>query len=340
MKSQPLTILTPALVANLAATAKPRAETSIALQDALAELSTLPASSIVRASYEIPAAARLGWQPLTHRLISAEPIFVRDLALMRRNPDYAWLFLFHPDGRVREAALDAIQTPPTSPFFLSALFWRLNDWAKPVRVAAERCLHRVEQRISPDVAASTAPYLLDRRYVWARWGTEADLLDHIFGRKGVLATLVPWLRREANGSLGKYLRHALRYDAIDEHLPILAAAAIQPQVRAIAYQCLLTNKASWVAGFEWIWIDKIYNIKKRVPKFESRPLPGVTSSPDLFWQAAHDRSVIVRRVAADMLIAAASPVPDADRLIAHLAEDESQSVRSRADYLRRRAGSG
>ena len=57
--------------------------------------------------------------------------------------NFAWLFLFHPSGYIREAALDSIVTPPTSAFFFAALAWRLNDWAGPVRKAAERCAVRV-----------------------------------------------------------------------------------------------------------------------------------------------------------------------------------------------------
>ena len=38
---------------------------------------------------------------------------------------------------VAEAALNAINELPDTPFFLAALLWRLNDWVEPVRRAAE-----------------------------------------------------------------------------------------------------------------------------------------------------------------------------------------------------------
>jgi len=332
------TVLSSSLTAKLATLASPRENRDHELKTILAELSALPAHLVVRASREIAMAAQLGWYPLTHRLASGfagEPIYVRDLALMRRNPDYAWIFLFHPSGHVREAALDTLQTPPDSPFLLSALVWRLNDWVEPVRRAATRYLQRVQLRISPNVAASSAPYLLNRRYAWGRWGSEADLLDEIFGRPDVLPILAGFLQRTANGPLAGHLRHALRYPGIDQYLPTLAATAIQPKIRAIAYHCLLTGSVSWVAGFERQWIDKVYGISKRVPKFERRPLRDVKPSPELFWHAARDGSVVVRRAAADALIAASAPVPDEDRLIALFEQDKSPSVRSRGDFLRR-----
>lgn len=304
------------------------------LAQILADLSRLPAASIVRASEELARSARYGPWPQPS-LLDQFVLPSWQQARIKRSPDYAWLFLFDPNGRIREAALDSIERPPNTAFLLAALFWRANDWAKPVRLAAERCLQRVAQQITPDVVASAAPYLLDRRHEWGRWSNEANLLDRIFGRQDVLAMLAESIRRGTNGPFGKHLRLALRYDAIDEHLSMLAASAIQPQVRAIACQSLLTGRASWSAGFEWQWIDKIYGIRKRVPKFEGRLLQAVAPSPDLFWQAARDKSVIVRRAAADALIAARAPVPDAEQLIAHLVQDKDPSVRWRADYLRR-----
>ncbi len=333
------TVLSPSLAAKLATLAYPRENRDHELKTIIAQLSALPASIIVRASSEIAMAAQLGWYPLMHRLASGfggEPIYVRDLALMRRNPDYAWIFLFHPSGHVREAALDTLQTPPDSPFFLSALVWRLNDWVEPVRRAAARYLQRVQLQISPEVAASSAPYLFNRRHAWGRWRSEADLLDEIFGRPDVLPILVGFLQQTANGPLAGHLRHALRYPGIDRYLPTLAATAIQPQVRAVAYRCLLTGSVSWFAGFERQWIDKVYGISKRIPKFERRPLRDVKPSPELFWRAARDGSVVVRRAAADALIAASVPLPEEDRLIAFFEQDKNPSVRSRGDFLRRR----
>ncbi|CCE06316.1 hypothetical protein BRAS3843_1680002 [Bradyrhizobium sp. STM 3843] len=305
----------------------------------LAELSALPANLIVRASSEIAIAARLGWQPLMHNLggvSGAEPIYVRDLALMRRNPDYAWLFLFHPNGHAREAALDAIQTPPTSPFFLAALAWRLNDWAEPVRRAAERCVRRILNLIDPKVAADTSMYLLGRRLAWGRWSNEADTLDAMFAREDVLAAVAARLRGGANGPLGKCLRNALRFGGIDAHLPELAANALQPLVRAIAHQCLLSGQARWIVGFEWAWIDKVYGLRQRVPKYASRAVDCDAPFDQLIWQAARDTSVVVRRIAADALIADHAPILDEDRLIAYFAGDANPSVRARADFLHRR----
>ena len=303
-----------------------------ALEDLLAEFSTLPANLIVRASWEIATAVTVGERSLLDQLL-LYPLSEQEL--LAKNPDYGWLLLFHWNGYVREQALDAISTPPASPFFFAALAWRLNDWVGPVRRAAARCAERVLPRISPEVAANAAPYLLDRRLAWGRWNDEANVLDPIFGSRDVIANLAIYLQEQSTGPLATCLRNALRYPNIDEHLPRIAAAAVQPSVRAIAYQCLMTGKAIRPVGFEWAWIDKVYGLRRRVPVLALREVR--TTRPGVEWirDGIRDKSILVRRVAADALVAARSQLADAGDLIAQLAADRSSAIRSRADFMMR-----
>jgi hypothetical protein len=326
--ASPRSALSPPLTAKLAALGARLGQSDSELQDVLADLSAIPANQIVRASHEIVVAARLGWwQP--------QKVQSREQELLRQNPDYAWLFLFHPSGYVREAALDCINAPPTSPFFFSALAWRLNDWVLPVRQAAGRCATRVLHRTAADVAAHAALYLLDRRFAWGRWSDGPKFLDSVFAHNDVMAALVEQLQQGSTGPLASCLRNALRYPDIDQHLPRLAAAARQPAIRAIAYKCLISGKAAWLMGFDWIWIDKVFNRRRPVPKFETRDLQRTRPAAELIREAVHDKSAFVRTVAADALIAARSQLPDEEALIAHLAKDRNSAVRSRADFMLR-----
>jgi hypothetical protein len=254
---------------------------------------------------------------------------------MARNPDYAWLFLFHPDGHVREAALRTISAPPTSAFFLGALAWRLNDWVEPVREAARRCVERVSFGVPAAAAADTAAYLLQRRLVWGRWRDEAQALDLIFARNDVLAALAMQLQKRPTGSQGGCLSNALRYPGIDQHLPQLAAAAIQPAVRAIAYRCLISGKAIWPIGFEWAWIDKVYGLRRRIPTLEIRDIQRGRPAADFVEAGIRDKSPFVRKVVADAMIAVRSQILNEATLVAHLAIDRNSAVRSRADFLLR-----
>jgi hypothetical protein len=310
------------------------------LKAILADLSDLPANQIVRASREIASAARLGWwQPQMSFSLGRLFGSSSEQELLRKKPDYAWLFLFHLNGYMREAALDAVNSPPTSPFFFSALAWRLNDWVPPVRQAAERCAGRVLHRTDADVAANAALYLLDRRLVWGRWSDGPKVLDSVFAREDVIAALALRLREQSTGPLAACLRNTLRYPNIDEHLPRLAAAATQPSVRAVAYQCLTSGKASWSVGFEWTWIDKVYGLRKRIPKLATRDIQRIRPAAYFIREAIRDKSPFARKVAADALIAARSQLPDEEALIAHLAKDPSPEIRSRADFMLRHPSS-
>ena len=337
MAPNPRSVLSPSLVVKLTTLGAQlaRGQSDRELSDVLSELAVLPAHLVVRANQEISKAAQPGsWKPVPHYLLRMRNL-LSEQELLAQNPDYAWLFLFHGNGFVREAALDAINDPPASPFFLAALAWRLNDWVPQVRDAAAECARRVLPRISADIAANAALYLLVRRLAWRRWNYEAAVLDLMFGRTDVITAMAKRLQQQSTGSLASLMRNALRYPDIDEHLARLAANAVQPSVRAIAYQCLITGKASWQTGFDWVWVDKIYGVGRNIPKLESRDIKAAGPAVDWIRAAAYDRSSIVRKVAADALIADQAQSPDAAALIARLAKDRNSAIRSRADYLLR-----
>jgi hypothetical protein len=356
MSSPARPVLSPSLSAKLAALAT-RPPTNRELDDILTELAALPAHLVVRASREIATHAGLGWwQPEkrprqvipTHRAIlfyqrirdrlwlQSSPVpFPSDRELLAGNADLAWLFLSHPSGYLREAALCHITAPPTSPFFLAALAWRLNDWVEPVRQAAKRCVKRIAPDVAAAVAADAAVYLLERRFVWGRWRDEANILDLVFTRDDVLAALATRLQKQSTGPLAACLRYALRYPGMDQHLARLAKAAVQPSVRAAAYKCLISGKAAWPVGFEWTWIDKVYGLRRRTPLLHTRTIQRDRPPADFVEPGIRDKSPFVRRVAVDAMITVRWEIPDERSLIAHLAKDQSPLVRSRADFLLR-----
>jgi len=342
MPSKFRSVLSPELTAKLAALGTQHGPSDRELENVLADLAALSPHLIVRASREIAEAAGLRWWPSSRN--PALDWHFGGLSyrheLLRKNREYAWLFLFDGNGYVREAALNSLNNPPRSPFFFAALAWRLNDWVRAVRQAAERCAERVLHRTAADVAATAALYLLGRRLAWGRWSDEAKALDKVFERKDVMAGIALRLTQQPTGPLATYLRQALRYPAIDEHLPRIASTAIQPSVRAVAYRCLISGKAAWTVGFEWAWIDKVYGVRRRVPKLETREIQRTGQVADIIKEAIRDKSHVVRIVAADGLIAARSHLPDAQMLIVQLANDSSPAVRARADYMLRHPASG
>jgi hypothetical protein len=315
-----------------------RKQSDRALREILAELDGLPPAVIARAAQEIA-------EPVSYRSWLGRSVLEESVGrwserhLMARNVDYAWVFLFHTNGHVREAALDRICASPASPFFLAALALRLNDWAEPVRRAAARCIERIATEIPAAIVAEAALYLLNRRFVWSRWHNEAKALDLIFARDDALAELVGRLQSLSSGPMAACLRDVLQYPGIDRHLPKLAARAVQPSVRAIAYQCLISGNARWQTGYEWMWIDKVYNLRKRVAAFKTRELEREQPVAHDIANGLRDKSALVRRIVADAMIVVRSQIQDERELIAVIANDPSPAVRSRADFMMRRRSS-
>jgi hypothetical protein len=257
-----------------------------------------------------------------------------DLEILKKDANFAWLFLFHSSGFVREPALNAIQLPPNSPFFLSAIMLRLNDWVEPVRTAATQCARRVFPGVNSKVAADTALYFLHYYWTWGRWQEEQrDIQDDLFGRADVITQLAHQLAEGFTGALATCLRHALRYSAIDQYLPLLASSAKQPAVRATALQCLISQTASWPVGHRYQWIDKVYGVQKLVLVVHDRKIPVEIPTEDLIRGGLADRSAMVRRVAVDALIARRRTFSGLDEIVASLLLDKSPSVRERADFL-------
>jgi hypothetical protein len=308
------------------------------LMSVLAQIGALPIHTIAKADQAIANAADLrAWRepaktPFPLNLLSRP---LSDFEVLDREPDAAWLYLFHRNGYVREAALRAIVQPPGSPFFLAAIVWRLNDWVEPVRVEARRCAERVFPNLCLEVAGAAAHYLLGRRLAWRRGTHEFDVLDLVLQRPDVIDGMAETFLRSATGSLGTLLRLSLQYPAMERHLPALAADAVQPAVRAAALDCLIKRKASWPVGYTWQWIDKVFNDRKRTPILNERPITLALSKSDLIAQGLRDRSATVRRVGADAAIIDPSAVRDLEVVIERLAQDRSPSLRERADFLRR-----
>lgn len=301
----------------------------------LDRIGELPAKRVAQAGREIVAAAQL-WPFWT------SPSFIRrffprsDLQVLEKEPSFAWLFLFHPDGYVREAALNAIHDPPSSPFFLTAIALRLNDWVEPVRVAASLCAARIFPRVDAAIAADVAPFLLTRYLIWGRWGDgEIAILDNLFGRASVTAQLSANFASGTAGPLATCLGLASRYPAIDIHLPMLASTAAQPAVRATALRCLVEQKASWQVGSRWQWVDKVYGEKKLIPVHQERVIAVTLPLESWIRAGIADRSAMVRRCAADALIANRSAIRNVDEFVELLSKDVNPSVRERADFLRR-----
>jgi len=202
---------------------------------ALLWLNDLPASTVARAELEISKAARLYRyrQPPKPRFfwLSARPSGIEQL---EREPGLEYLFIFHMDGTLREAALNKIASGLPSPFLFAAIAWRLNDWAAPVRVAAAECAKRVFPLTAADVIARAAIVLWSRENSWRRWTIERAVLIEALSRPDVAEAFADAVMKKQTGGVTEVLLGALQNGWLDPYLEQLAREAAQPAVRAVA----------------------------------------------------------------------------------------------------------
>ena len=223
-----------------------------------------------------------------------------------------WLNLCHPDGYIREQALHALPARIPSTACVILVLLRLNDWAAPVRDAARHRLTAFAAATAPQHLATALGYIL--RY-WTSWGRMSPA-----SKQDALAVL---LSDAVAAQLGQVA-------TIDRHLPHIAAHAIQPGLGAKVYKSLLSGKTTWVAGKEQEWIERRHNLYRWRTHLDSRPLTITVEHDPTLRQAAADRSPIVRRVAADAIIAA---LPHLGPCEQHLAVDPNPSVAERGAYI-------
>jgi hypothetical protein len=300
----------------------------------LAELNKLSPAVVVRADHEIALAGNLQkWRrqiPLVVRLFSSR---MRDMDQLAQVDDLKFLFIFHKDGCIREAALKRIDAPIPSPFLFAAIAWRLNDWVAPVRQAAALCASRCFGSTSPVVIAEAAILLQARENSWGRWSDERRALVSTFYRADVGEAMVKIMRSRSTGPMATMLRYALRENSLDSHLESLAREAIQPAVRAAAAQALIDGQASWPSGWIWRWINKPMGLRRRDTTYSHRRLVHNVPRIPMIEVSAADPSALVRRVAVASLIRHQVEASLARRIAAPLLTDQASSVRERAEFI-------
>lgn len=313
----------------------------------VAELKLLPCGSVERAGDDIRDMADLwhDWSPerpkSALRRWFSRPPFASEQAALKQYPALAYLYLFHGNGHLREAALEYLPGPLDNPFAFAAVAARLNDWAAPVREAACAAADRLFPNAPADIVAQASFVLLPRLMLLQRWGEpERDRLEAALYRPDAMEAFAARLKGRPTGEIVKIMHAALRKESLDAALNALAKEAVLPHVRAIAYETLIMRRARWVAGYDYAWIDKRYGKRARVRRYAERPLEHQFDIERLIADAAHDRAVAVRCVAAQALIDLRQTLSlDTLELGKLLANDAAASVRSRAEFLLKKLSS-
>jgi hypothetical protein len=245
-----------------------------------------------------------------------------------------WLDLISWDGYRREKTLRTLSGAAPNTFFFSLAVRRLNDWVPQVRKAAREKL--------PEIAKATEPqYVVEALCIalsnWNSWGRieQADkkVLLQIICEEEIAESLRSKLISSISGPMPSLFSQLGRTQILDGKIEELASLAIQPSVRAKAYRSLFESRITWVEGRKWEWTDIRYCEGRLKPIVAERKLIIQTPLLDLLKNSSEDRSSIVRRVSAEILIRELESLGAIARELAEkFASDKSRPVSERGRF--------
>lgn len=187
-------------------------------------------------------------------------------AQFAKNPTFALLAIHAADGHLRERAVRVAPMDDTAT--LTALLLRCNDWAAPVRKTAFARLEVVLPKLHQTELVPLCLFTLDRVTRWERGGAIAAQM--LAAHRDWPVVVKTTFMDTTTGPLARSLRQLLRNPDYDWALPDLALRAQSVFVRAVAVETLLTGHARWIEGYDWMWHDKVFNLRHKVPRRDKR----------------------------------------------------------------------
>lgn len=253
---------------------------------------------------------------------------------LKPNELLTWLDLISRDGYKRENTLRALSGAAPNAFFFSLAVRRLNDWVPQVREAAREKLPEIAKATNSKYVAEALCTVLSN---WNSWGrieeSDKNVLLQIISEKEIADSLRTKLISSTSGPMGSLFSQLGRTSILDEKIKEIADLAIQPSVRAKAYRSLFEGRVAWVEGRKWVWTDIRYCKGKLISIVSERELSIQTSLLDLLKSSSEDRSSIVRRISAEILIRELANLGVIAREFAEkFASDKSDAVSERGRF--------
>ncbi len=294
---------------------------------------------LIRSEFSI--AQRLLSQPKASSWLARFPFAApRERNLGESGRFLTWIDLVSFDGYVREKTLRTLSGPAPNGFFLAMAARRLNDWVPQVRSAARAIIPTLARASDPEHVVDVLCAMLPTWTVWGRAeSSDRQTLMELLHVDFVADALRRRLISESAGPMSLILSQVLRTSVLDDHLVEIAKDAVQPAVRARAQTALLTGKAVWVEGRRWHWVDVRYCKGQMENVIGERSMALRAPLIECLHSASTDRSPIVRRVAANVLVSeigglGSLALPFARRL----AVDVSPKVAERAVFVLKKLG--
>lgn len=256
----------------------------------------------------------------------------------KRRVRLSWVDCCSGDGYQREDALRAITTGAPNSFLFALILRRLNDWVPEVRAVARERIPLVAKQTRPEYVCEALWSLLPHLYTWGRIQREdKEILIDILGYEDIPLRLSEKIVAAHAGPAPTVLGQASRQPAFDSFLPNIAVRAVQPAVRAKAYQSQLDGCVTWIERYQWVWTDKRWCKGRYIPIIERREIQVACSFIEVLELAATDKSALVRRVAGNALLSETDGFSAGTWAIARmLASDPYPSVSERGKFALKR----
>lgn len=251
-----------------------------------------------------------------------------------------WLDLGHSNGYIREQALRGLPAAVPNAFCFALLLRRLNDWVPEVRAAAWQKLPLCAAATQPQHVVDALFAIVPHWWAWANLDDEARVeVLTMLCQDDVLQRMISAIQTRRTGAMKRFLAQLGHLPAVDNYLHDLAKNAAQPAVRAKVYEALLSGKMRWFAGWQKMWIDKRYGKYRLAPSLNERALTCSIDHTAILDDAVHDKSPMVRRIAAEAIMRELPNVSAASRRWAEiLAADRVPSVAERGQFIVRKIG--
>lgn len=301
-------------------------------------------AAFIEATSKLPVRNVRAWEreirhEIDHELYRASRSPARTLTKLlpiRRRFLIPWLDLFDGDGFRRERVIRLTCEGAPNAFLFAVLVRRLNDWVPQVRVAARQSIPQIAKATRVEFVSDVLWEILPNVHSWGRWQIEElETLADLTSLDGMAANLASRLKKSTSGPAASILGQAGRRAGLDAYLPDIAEEAIQPAVRAKAYQCLLERRVSWLEGRKWNWTDKRYGEGRFEPVLGEREIQ-IARPPTLetLRKAVRDKSAIVRRIAGTFLVMNRNELgAEAVALAKDLSRDRNPSVAERGAFV-------
>lgn len=264
----------------------------------------------------------------------------RELRILEKNHKLAFIFQFHGDGRIREAALKRMSGPIDTPLAFYGLVLRLNDWVEVVRMEAIQAFERCYPTTPAEAIIPVIwPLILNARS-WTRWSNGySNLIHTIMQRQDVAEIVIKHIIFHREKGTGKVLRALSESEKLDKHLESIALKAQEPHVRAMALNYISNCRATWPQNrTKKTWIDKSMGRYRLSKEFASRQISIKFDIQTILLCSLEDHSVIVQKEALDAIILHRKILKFDNILsnkISKLEKTTNPGVRLRLDYLKK-----